>query len=139
MKLRRAVVAGMLAVGGGAHFVVPDAYARIVPAALGNPRAWVYASGVAEVVAGGLLAAGRTRRLGGWVSAAVLVAVFPANVQQALDNGGVFWARLPLQVPLVWWALAEARRPDAQRPGSPPGPKRVNSSASSSAALDKTE
>lgn len=114
MRAGRAVVAGLLVVGGSAHFVIPDTYARTVPDALGSPRAWVYGSGVAEVVAGGLLALGRTRRLGGWVAAGVLVAVFPANVQHALDGGGVLWLRLPLQVPLVWWALAEARRPDGQ-------------------------
>lgn len=136
MRPARALVAGLLVIGGGAHFVVPDVYARIVPEALGSPRAWVYGSGVAEVVAGGLLAAGRTRRLGGWVSAVVLVAVFPANLQHAVDGGGLLWARLPLQVPLVWWALQEARRPDSQVGCSA---KRANNWASSSAAPDRTE
>jgi len=106
------VTAGIL------HFVIPDAYARIVPRGLGDARAIVYASGVAEAAAGVLLTSSRTRRLGGWCTAAVLVAVFPANVQMALDarsDGGavqvaVAWLRLPLQVPLVLWALRHARR-----------------------------
>ena len=103
---------------GSLHFVIPDTYARIVPRGLGDARAVVFASGLAEVVAGVLLAIPRTRRLGGWCTAAVLVAVFPANVQMARDataSGGtasvlLTWGRLPLQVPLVLWALAHARR-----------------------------
>ena len=113
---------------GVAHLVVPGAYARIVPRVLGNPRAYVYASGVAQIAGGVLLALPRTRRAGGWLVAAVLVGVFPANVQAALD-GGVLgadaplesalagWLRLPLQVPLVWWALHEARRPPEEVAG----------------------
>jgi uncharacterized membrane protein len=40
---------------------------------------------------------------------ALLVVVFPANVQNALDDGGAFWLRLPLQVPLVVWAHHQTR------------------------------
>lgn len=112
----------MLMVGAGVlHFVIPDTYARIVPRALGDARAVVLASGVAEIVAGALLARRRTSRLGAWCTVAVLVAVFPANVQMALDarprgqgwtpSALVAWLRLPLQVPLVLWALSHARRP----------------------------
>lgn len=107
---------------GAAHPAAPGLYERIVPRPLGHPRLWVYASGVAEIAGGALLAWPRTRRLGGWVTAAVLVAVFPANVQMALDGGlpgsrsllgspVVAWLRLPLQAPLVWWAVREGRLP----------------------------
>jgi len=66
----------------------------------------------------------RTRRLGGWLTAAVLVGVFPANVQMALDAGtdrqaapqvpsagfrAIALARLPLQVPLVVRAIKVGR------------------------------
>lgn len=109
------VIAGIL------HFVIPDSYARIVPRGVGDARTVVFASGVAEIAVGVLLATTRTRRIGGWCTAAVLVAVFPANVQMALDAGAdgapggtgallVAWLRLPLQVPLVLWALTHARR-----------------------------
>ena len=110
------VTAGVL------HFVIPDTYARIVPRALGDARTIVYVSGFVEAGVGILLAVPRTRRLGGWCTVAVLVVVFPANVQMALDSGGggaagdlaspvVAWLRLPLQLPLIAWALAHARRP----------------------------
>ncbi len=47
--------------------------------------------------------------------------LFPANVQMALDGGipgagfplgspVLAWLRLPLQVPLIWWALVHTRR-----------------------------
>ncbi len=109
-------------VGAGIlHFVIPDTYASIVPGALGNARTVVFVSGVAEVAAGVLLARRTTRRIGAWCTVGVLVAVFPANVQMALDarpGGGqgwttsqlVAWLRLPLQLPLVLWALSHARR-----------------------------
>ena len=101
------------------HFVVPETYERIVPKSLGRPRKLPYVSGVLEVVAGGLLAMRRTRRVGGWLAAAVLVAIFPANIKMAVDGGAeasartaVLWLRLPLQVPLVAWAVQQARAVD---------------------------
>ena len=63
------------------------------------------------------VAAPRTRRLGATAAAALFVGVFPANVQMACDWSdrppaarAVAWGRLPLQVPLVAWALAVRRR-----------------------------
>lgn len=119
-------LAGLMVAGGAAHFVAPGHYERIVPAALGSPGPWVATSGVAEMAAGLLLAAPRTRRIGGALTAGVLVVVFPANAKMALDSGGIWWARLPLQVPLAWWAWRESRRPALQE-------KRETISANSSA------
>lgn len=104
-------------VGAGAlHFVIPSSYERIVPRGLGHARALVLMSGVVEIACGALLSQARTRRLGGWLTAGLLVGVFPANVQMALDAGApaglgaaLAWLRLPLQVPLVAWALRQAR------------------------------
>lgn len=110
---------GMAALVGGSgtlHLVSPRTYERIVPRVLGHPHEIVTASGVAELVCAALLLTPRTRRLGGWATAALLVAVFPANVQMALDGGvrsagfpfdsaAVAYARLPVQPLLVWWAL----------------------------------
>ena len=113
----RLALAGLLLVTGVLHFAVPSAYDRIVPRALGDARALVYASGVAELACAGLVAAPRTRRAGGWCAAALFVLVFPANVQMALDASGpavaLAWLRLPLQVPLVAWAVRVATRPSS--------------------------
>ncbi len=123
----RLPLVALMAGSGIYHLAAPEFYERIVPRPLGHARFYVYASGVVEVLGAALLAAPRTRRAGGWVCAAILVAVFPANVQMALDGGAsgatgivgspvAAWSRLPLQVPLVWWAAAEGRRPDRGRP-----------------------
>ncbi len=109
-------LAAMLLFTGALHFVVPAPFEKIVPGWLSNPRFWVGASGVAELASGALLAAPRTRRLGGYLAAATIVAVYPANIQMALDAGmpddamGWFsWLRLPLQIPLFRWALKQTR------------------------------
>ena len=105
---------------GTSHFLVPSFYERIVPTWVGHDRAVVRISGVGELVAAAFLANPRTRRLGGWWTALLLLVVFPANVQMALDGGiadagwpansaVACWLRLPLQFPLIWWAWRQAR------------------------------
>lgn len=111
------VVAGVL------HFLVPRAFARIVPPSLPRPVGLVYLSGLAEVVLGAGVMVRRTRSLSAWGIVALLVAVFPANVHMAtsgmvpesvpdrargLARAGL-WARLPLQGVLVLWAWRYTR------------------------------
>lgn len=104
-------LSALLAVTGVLHFIAPSGFESIVPRALGSPTFWVRVSGAAELGCAGLLAAPATRRAGGWATAALFVAVFPANVTMALQSlegrGSVVVAfgRLPLQVPLVLWAV----------------------------------
>jgi uncharacterized membrane protein len=102
---------------GVLHFAVPKPFERIVPHLLGNQRFWVYASGVAELACGGLLANPGTRRLGGYLTAATMVAVYPANIQMALDTGmpraamdWFPWIRLPFQLPMIAFALRQTKR-----------------------------
>lgn len=107
----------MLATSGTAHLVAPAPFESIVPEALGSPRPWVSLSGVAELGCAAALAVPRTRSAAGWACAALLVAVYPANVTMALrarrgtPRFAVALARLPVQVPLVWWAVSVARTP----------------------------
>lgn len=100
------------------HFLRPRGYDRIVPDAL-PPRTTTLASGVAELgIAAGLLVPA-TRRGAGWAAAALFLAVFPANLKMAgdlLDSPRssrtarlVAVLRLPLQAPLVAWAVRVAR------------------------------
>jgi uncharacterized membrane protein len=115
------LLAALLTATGSLHFIAPKPFAEIVPEQLPSPYGLVFASGVAELLCAAGLAVPRTRRIAAWATAALLVAVFPANVKMALDasdrstlyQAGV-WARLPLQVPLVLWAVSIVRR---ERPG----------------------
>lgn len=109
-----AVLFGVL---GSLHFVKPEPFEQIVPRALPRTKELVYASGVAELACAAGLLHPRTRRAAGLVSAALLVAIFPANVQMAMDLNrkgsptarAIAFARLPLQVPLIRAALRASR------------------------------
>jgi uncharacterized membrane protein len=108
---------GLLGVAGLSHFAIPRFYDAIVPHAIpGSARAWTLASGVVELACAAAVALPRTRRLGATVAAVLFVAVFPANIQMAIDwrsrpalDQAIAYGRLPLQVPLVLWALAVRR------------------------------
>lgn len=105
-------LAAFLGSAGVLHFATPDFFDTMVPGVLpGEPRLWTRLSGAAELAVAAAVAAPRTRRLGGLTAAALLVAVFPANVAMAVDwsdrstvEQAVAYGRLPLQIPLVWWA-----------------------------------
>jgi uncharacterized membrane protein len=113
------LLAALLAGAGVAHFVRPDFYDSIVPPFLGPARPWTYGSGVLELACAAAVAAPPTRRAGATASAVLFVAVFPANVYMAFEPGDVpRWvalARLPLQIPLVVWALQVRRDAVTQR------------------------
>jgi uncharacterized membrane protein len=113
------LLAGLLTVTGSLHFVAPRPYAAIVPDRLPWPTGLVYASGVAELLCAAGLAVPRTRRIAGWATAGLFVVVFPANVQMALSSGDrsaayqvAVWARLPVQIPLIAWAVHSATAAD---------------------------
>jgi uncharacterized membrane protein len=110
----RASRMGAMLVGMGAlHFAVPKPFDSIVPAELpGSARVYTHASGVAEIVTGGLLLAPRTRKLGALAAVALFVSVLPANVNMVrlwkdkplpMRIGAI--ARVPLQIPMITQAL----------------------------------
>ena len=106
-------LAALLLGMGVLHFAAPKPFDTVIPAELpGSPRFYTYASGVGELASGALLAAPRTRRLGGLAAVALFIAVFPANLNMVRLWWGKSWAvrigtiaRLPLQIPLISWAL----------------------------------
>ncbi|MGH3913463.1 MAG: DoxX family protein [Pseudonocardiaceae bacterium] len=110
-------LACLLTATGVLHFAVPQQFDAIVPRALPGPsRRWTHLSGVAELAVAAAVATPRTRRRGGVAAALLFVAVFPANVQMALDwrrrtlpQQALAWGRLPLQLPLIAWALRASR------------------------------
>ena len=105
---------------GTLRLVRPEVLTPTVPDMVPRPRLLVQVSGVAELVCALGLAWRRTRRLPGWTSFALLLAVFPANVQVAVDalrdpTAGTAYlvgtlVRLPLQLPLLWVAWRASRR-----------------------------
>jgi uncharacterized membrane protein len=108
-------MAGLLGGSGLLHLVRPRAYEWLVPPELGDARAWVTASGVAEVGTAALLAAPVSRRLGGWAAAGLFVAFVPAHLHtfRVVDGRPDLLAaaavRLVLQAPLIGAALKVAR------------------------------
>jgi uncharacterized membrane protein len=114
-------LAGLFLTSGAMHFVRPEPFESIVPKRLPSRRALVYASGAAEILCAVGLLVPRTRRVAGLASAALLVAVFPANVtmtgqakrrldrdpQDTVRQGylAATVARLPLQWPMIRAAL----------------------------------
>lgn len=93
------------------HFIMPDFYLKIMPPYLPFHLALVYLSGIAEMICGVLLTFVTTRRIGAWLTIALLIFVFPANIQMSLDlshkGGLLFYAsilRLPFQFLFIYWA-----------------------------------
>jgi uncharacterized membrane protein len=112
IALRWVLTAFMVAAGIN-HFVSPEPYVAMMPAALPAPLALVYISGVAEVLGGLGLILPATRRLAAWGLIVLFIAIFPANVNMAVNQltlgsdpipAWVLWARLPMQAVLVAWA-----------------------------------
>jgi uncharacterized membrane protein len=112
------VVVAAFAASGTVHLVRPRTFEPLMPSWVPRHREVILASGVAELVCATGLLHPRTRRLAGWASAALLVAVFPGNLKMADDarrSGdpgfrAVAYGRLPLQLPLIKGAIRAARR-----------------------------
>jgi uncharacterized membrane protein len=112
----KAMLLGVLLGGSGVlHLVRPTTYEWLVPPELGDARAWVISSGVAEIGTAALLAAPATRRAGGWAAAGLLLAFVPAHlhtfrvVPRKPVPMTIAAVRLPMQVPMVQAALKVAR------------------------------
>ncbi|MDQ2707183.1 MAG: hypothetical protein M3Z25_05910 [Actinomycetota bacterium] len=111
------VLAALFTITATLHFVVPGVFDALVPAALpGGPRFWTLASGMAELAVAVAIAAPRTRRFGGGAAVVLLLAVLPGNIKMAIDWSDrslpeqlVAYARLPMQIPLILWALRVRR------------------------------
>ncbi len=117
--LRHLMAVAMVTVGV-LHFANPEPFIHIVPRALPAPALLVYASGLAEIALGLGLAVRRTRLYAAWGLVALFVAVFPANINMAVNDLAldpsnptptwVAWARLPFQALFIAWAIW-VRRP----------------------------
>ncbi len=117
LPLPARLLSGAFVLSGAVHLVRPAVFESLMPPWLPAHETVIRASGAAELACAVAMALPATRQAGGWASAALLVAVFPGNVEMALralrghdrPAQAVALARLPLQVPLVRVALRVAR------------------------------
>ena len=114
----RVILALIFVVAGSLHFVIPQAYLRIMPPLLPAPLLLINISGAAEILGGLGLLVPSTRRLAAWGLIALLIAVWPANIYTATAHlplpglagqSWVQWMRIPLQLPLICWAWMYTR------------------------------
>lgn len=129
MRLGLGVVLGFT---GTDHLVNPWRYLPMMPEIVPFPHAVVLATGLCEILGGLGLLWSRTRRPAGVLLAVFFVGVLPANIKAAAQGimivgleapAWAYWARIPAQALVVWWALYAAgiiRPPPARAcPGQP--------------------
>lgn len=121
------ILLGVFFIAAGAnHFIHPQFYTRIVPPWLPAHELLVQISGACEMLGGIGVLLRNPRRIAGVGLIALLIVVFPANLQMALhpdlyrDIGTplAFYLRLPLQLVLlawVWWACLRPGKASAGR------------------------
>ncbi len=122
LLVRVLVALGMIGIGV-LHFLRPDDFAKIVPAFFPVPRILVLVSGFFEIAGGVGLLIPRLRRAAAIGLIALYIAVFPANVNMAVNEiqpagfalpVALLWVRLPFQlafIGLAWWLRRGTVRP----------------------------
>jgi uncharacterized membrane protein len=112
MKLLLLYVMALVYIAAGVyHFVNPKFYLKIMPPYLPWHLPLIHISGVIEIVLGFFLFPESTRSAAAGLLILLLIAVFPANIQMAVDfyqkKSPALWMailRLPLQPLLIWLA-----------------------------------
>lgn len=104
-------------IAGINHFINPGFYEKIMPPYLPYHSFLIFISGVFEILFALLLLPIRTRRLAAWLVILLLIFIFPANIQMAVDfyktDNPHLWIailRLPLQFVLIWWAYTFTKK-----------------------------
>ena len=110
-----------LCAAGFMHLLTPEFFVAIIPPGLPNPEWLNVISGLIEITLGVFLLEPTTRRYAAWGIIALAIAVFPANVYQAMENvgaggpgtgpGAVSYVRLPFQAVFILWAWWYTREP----------------------------
>jgi uncharacterized membrane protein len=123
-EILRIVLAVCIGSIGILHFATPAPFVKIVPAILPAPLALVYISGFFEILGSIGLLIPRVSRAAAWGLIALFIAVFPANINMAVNqiyldglpqSPGLLWGRLPFQAVLIawaWWYTKPRHRPD---------------------------
>ena len=115
-RMRLAMAIALIAAGMD-HWANPGRYLAMMPPWVPLHYEMVLFTGVAEIAGAIGLLITRTRALAGLALAIYFVAVFPANIHNALNGLAVdglpqaawyYWVRLPFQPLAIWWALYSA-------------------------------
>lgn len=114
------LIGALFLAGGVNHFVSTAAYESIMPPYLPLHREAVIVSGIAEMAGGFGALIPATRPAAGWGLIALLIAIFPANLEMAIHHERFpalpawgLYPRLPLQVLAILWVYGALirRRP----------------------------
>lgn len=115
------LITAAFTISGSLHVIRPQSFRATMPRYLPAPRALIIISGVAELLCAVGLWNPRTRSLAGYGSVALLLAVWPANIELArklLTRGTtvqkvIAVLRVPLQIPLIvsMWRTARMASP----------------------------
>jgi uncharacterized membrane protein len=115
-RMRLAMALALFFVGTD-HWLNPQRYVPMMPPWVPLHLESVLFTGAAEIAGGLGLLIPKVRRLAGLMLAIYFIAVFPANIHNALNGlavdglpqaGWYYWARLPFQPLAIWWALYAA-------------------------------
>lgn len=117
----RIILAISIVVVGILHFAISEPFVKIVPPFLPSPLALVYISGFFEILGGIGLLTSSVSRAAAWGLIALFIAVFPANINMAVNHirlenvPDLLWfqvIRLPFQAVLIAWAWWYTRPDD---------------------------
>jgi len=113
------LISAFFLIGGVSHFTSTEFFTAIMPDYLSHHWHLVIISGVFEILGAiGLLIA-KTRKFAAYGLMALCIAVFPANLNMALNSDQfrsipvyVLYLRLPLQALLIWfiWWATQAKK-----------------------------
>jgi uncharacterized membrane protein len=115
-RMRLAMALALFFVGSD-HWINPQRYLAMMPPWVPLHLELVLLTGAAEIAGGLGLLVPKFRKAAGWLLAIYFVAVFPANLHNAINGlaveglpqaGWYYWARLPFQPLAIWWALFSA-------------------------------
>lgn len=124
MRILRTILGLAFIAVGVLHFARPGFFISIMPSWLPLHAESVAVSGAAEIIGGAGLLSDRTAKPAGLWLIALLVAVFPANINMAIDQSQIdqaakngipqwaLWARLPLQPLLMYLVWKSSRATD---------------------------
>jgi len=112
-EVHRYIIAVLFLITGILHFIRPQYFTNIMPDYISYHLAMVYISGVAEILGGLGILFEKTQWWAGWGLILLLIAVFPANINMAVESiqksgyislfSLVTIIRLPLQFVLIYW------------------------------------